>query len=217
MDPGAVGFGYKWYKSDTGDVVIRNTSNTGWILQGNANQVYLGQLNRAGGKMTGAILGRHEIAALAGGNFTYAPTILGATVAVVNYVDERDNYVLSQIEPLVAAGVASTPGVSVSNNLTTVIGGQSYAGTQVTITYTGACYADGTPIAVEDIQALTSTKSAAWIDNSGTPPMACILTRDPLDPTTWDTYSCQFTVFGNTVNQLVAEVNNIGFAIKPTA
>lgn len=212
-DPGAVGFGYKWYKSDTGDVVIRNTSNTGWILQGNANQTYLGALNRGGGIMTGAILGKHGIVSLAGGNFTTAPTISMATVAVTSYVDERDNYVLDQIKPQVEVGVASIPGVSVNSNFAVVQPTFTYGGLEHLVNITGASYGDGTPVDQKDVTIFFSTSSAGWPINDRKNALAYSLYQVPQPPPSYDIFSASFS--DQTSSFYPADFVTIGFAIKP--
>jgi hypothetical protein len=149
QDPGPVGFGYKWYKTDTGDEMIRNTSNTGWTLVGNNDQLYNGLLPRGGnsatppaGVMTGAILGNSGLAPLAGADFvstatvtsllnttsttTYpvGPKINGVYIVPQLYVDAQDTYVLSQIQPTVDSAAASLTGVSITDNIVFTTGSQ---------------------------------------------------------------------------------------------
>lgn len=214
-DPGAVGFGYKWYKSDTGDVVIRNTSNTGWILQGNANQTYLGALNRGGGIMTGAILGKHGIVSLAGGNFTTAPTISMATVAVTSYVDERDNDVLDQIQPQVKVGVASIPGVSVNSNFAVVQPTIQFTPGSFTgiVSITGASYGDGTPVDENDVTIFFSTSAAGWPFNNMEQALAYYIYQVPQPPPSYSVYSATYS--DQTSSFYDAFFVTIGFAIKP--
>ena len=46
-DPGAVGTGYQWLNTTTGDLYERNTTNTAWVIVGNVNLVTLGVLSLA--------------------------------------------------------------------------------------------------------------------------------------------------------------------------
>lgn len=131
-DPGSVGFGYLWAQSDTGSLYWRNTSNTAWVLSGNVNQTYLGQLSRAGGTMTGAILGAHGLMPVAGGDFTVAPTILGDAIATVPYVNTQMDDLRAQLNVQIAQAIASIPGLSVSSKLAIGIGSSG------PITFTGS-------------------------------------------------------------------------------
>lgn len=84
-DPGAVGFGLMWMKPSTGDIYARNTSNTSWVYQGNANQNMGGALPITGGAMSGAITGATGWAPSANPNFSGS-----ASLDSVSLVDQND-------------------------------------------------------------------------------------------------------------------------------
>lgn len=87
-DPGAVGAGYIWINTTTGDMSIRNTANSGWTLILNSDQADGGLLSKAGGTMTGAIEGAHGLLPLDSGPMTGTPTIEAAEIATKNWVTE---------------------------------------------------------------------------------------------------------------------------------
>lgn len=116
-DPGAVGQPYRWLQSDTSNMYIRNSSNTGWVLIGNANSVNLGLLSLSGGIMTGAITGAHGLMPLSGGDFTNAPTINGSTVATVAYVDSQVSALQATISSQISTAIATIPGLSVNSKV----------------------------------------------------------------------------------------------------
>lgn len=156
-DPGSVGFGYNWYQSDTGNIYVRNTGNTAWVIVGNANQTYLGQLSRAGGTMTGAILGASGLMPTSGGDFTVAPTILGDAIATVPYVNTQMDTLRSQLNVQVAQAIASIPSLSVSSKLAIGIGSSGPLTMTGTPTITGSytlplpTYGDGTTASQSEV------------------------------------------------------------------
>ena len=83
-DPGAVGTGYQWLNSTTGNLYERNTTNTAWVLVGNVNLVTLGALMRTGGVMSGAITGVTGWAPLDSPDFTTVAKLSGVNLATVN-------------------------------------------------------------------------------------------------------------------------------------
>lgn len=210
MDPGAVGFGYQWAQTDTGNLYERNTSNTAWVIVGNINQTYLGQLNRGGGTTTGAILGAHGLMPLAGADFTSAPTINGNVITTQAYVDQRDNYVLSQISPQVQAALASLPGTSINSNVviwTGQAGGsQSPYNANIVIPITET-YPDGTTIQKADCQSFASIGYGGWQSNNGD---ALAFTLTQVDNMTWQAFVQRDVLFF-----WPAMIDYIVIAIKP--
>lgn len=209
-NPGAVGFGYEWYQTDTGDLYIRNTANDGWVLEGNADQTYIGNLSRQGGAMTGPITGSHGLMPLSGGNFTNAPTINNQAIATVDYVDTRDNYVMSQISAQVQTAIAAIPGVSIQSSVviwTGLVGGTTPSSNLVIpITET---YPDGSTISKADCQSFASIADANWLYNSGAA-LAFHLNR--VDNMTW----MAWTEAGSPgLHDVAANINYIAIAIKP--
>lgn len=150
-DPGATGFGYGWAQSDTGNLYWRNTSDTAWVLAGNINQTYLGNLSRSGGTMTGALLGEHLLMPLAGGDFTVAPTINGNAIATVPYVNSQITSLNNSISTQIAQAIASVPGVSVSSNLAVLAGVSSALNDGASFTIPLPIYGDGTTATAAEV------------------------------------------------------------------
>lgn len=168
-DPGAVGYGYGWFQSDTGNMYWRNTTNTAWVLAGNTDQAYMGLLSRSGGTMTGAILGAHGLMPLAGGDFTAAPTILGNTIATVPYVDAQITAINATISTQIAQAIASIPGLSVASKLavgagiaTATISGGGGPTPKGTYTIPLPTYGDGTTATQAEVTGKYSAWIAAW-------------------------------------------------------
>ena len=117
-DPGAVGAGYQWLHSTTGDLKERNTSNAAWVYVGNVNLINYGSLPTTGGAMTGAITGVTGWATVASPNFTTSAKLAGVNLATTNDLTALQNTltasVNAQIESLFA-GLNS--GLSIDNSI----------------------------------------------------------------------------------------------------
>lgn len=167
-DPGAVGYGYGWFQSDTGNMYWRNTTNTAWVLAGNTDQTYMGLLSRSGGTMTGAILGAHGLMPTSGGDFSVAPTITGNTIATVPYVDAQVAAVNATISTQIAQAIASIPGLSVASKLAIGCGISSQITMSGGVTSTGTytiplpTYGDGTTATQAEVTGKYSAWVAAW-------------------------------------------------------
>ena len=167
-DPGAVGFGYQWAQTDTGNWYYRNTSNTAWVFAFNSNQVNMGLLPLSGGTMTGAILGASGLMPTSGGDFSVAPTINGNTIATTAYVDTQIATVQASITTQIATAIAQIPGLSVGSKIAigagraamTMSGG---GGPTPTGTYTLPLpvYGDGTTA----VQSEVNGRYYAWLAN----------------------------------------------------
>lgn len=105
-DPGAVGFGYQWSDSSTGNIYVRNASNTAWKLVGNANQDNLGLAPKSGFDATGAITGVSGWAPVDSPDFTTAASLEGISLATSNDLTALRSSLLASIETLVAEQVA---------------------------------------------------------------------------------------------------------------
>jgi hypothetical protein len=195
-DPGSVGFGYQWAQTDTGNLYARNTANSGWNLIGNANQASLGDLPLSGGAMTGAITGAHGLMPLAGGNFLAMPTAQQGSqvlpLVTQSYVDQRDQYVLSQISPQVQQALASQQVVSIHANmsiawgvtttgLTPHDGGTAWASpptsppSTLQVVIPSFTYADGSSPAVSEMSVMTSLASAiGFVGPNGGTAIECV-------------------------------------------
>jgi len=176
-------FGYNWFQSDTGNLYVSSTVPQ-WIYMGNANANNLGNLPLSGANMTGALTGAHGLMPLASGNFTQMPTVSQGSsqlpLVTQSYVDQRDNYVLSQISPQVQQALSSIPQVSITANQTiisgvlspasnTAVAGPLYTGTNpvagwpsaIALTIPQPYYADGSTPALSEMNVLTSFGTSA--------------------------------------------------------
>jgi len=111
-DPGAVGFGYEWLKSDTGDLVERNSTNTGWVFQRNVDLRFGGNISKRGGVVTGNIIGATGWAASDNHNFATSLQVGGHDVATESYLTTQ----LAALDALIASRVSQ----SVSGYITSV-------------------------------------------------------------------------------------------------
>jgi len=143
-NPGSVGFGYFWAQSDTGNYYARDTGDASWVFIMNLDQLNGGMLPLSGGTMSGAILGAHGLMPLSGGDFTAAPTISGNEIATQDYVTTQINWVLTQINALIAQSLASIPGVSVTNQVAVLAGISPTLSNNGTYTLPLPVYGDGT-------------------------------------------------------------------------
>ena len=117
-DPGAVGTGYQWLNSTTGNLYERNTTNTAWVLVGNVNLVTLGALMRTGGVMSGPITGVTGWAPLDSPDFTTVAKLSGVNLATVNDLTALQTALEARIKAEAQAAVATAlGGVSGSQNI----------------------------------------------------------------------------------------------------
>ena len=117
-DPGAVGTGYQWLNSTTGNLYERNTTNTAWVLVGNVNLVTLGALMRTGGVMSGPITGVTGWAPLDSPDFTTVAKLSGVNIATVNDLTALQTALEARIKAEAQAAVATAlGGVSGSQNI----------------------------------------------------------------------------------------------------
>ena len=117
-DPGAVGTGYQWLNTTTGNLYERNTTNTAWVLVGNVNLVTLGALMRTGGVMSGPITGVTGWAPLDSPDFTTVAKLSGVNLATVNDLTALQTALEARIKAEAQAAVATAlGGVSGSQNI----------------------------------------------------------------------------------------------------
>ena len=117
-DPGAVGTGYQWLNTTTGNLYERNTTNTAWVLVGNVNLVTLGALMRTGGVMSGPITGVSGWAPLDSPDFTTVAKLSGVNLATVNDLTALQTALEARIKAEAQAAVATAlGGVSGSQNI----------------------------------------------------------------------------------------------------
>lgn len=106
-DPGAVGYGYSWKNSSTGNVYDRNTSNTGWVFLYNSNQVNGGLLPLTGGTMTGAIAGVSGWAPETSPDFNTSAKLGGVNLATTNDLSTLQTTLEDYVDAQVASALAS--------------------------------------------------------------------------------------------------------------
>ena len=117
-DPGAVGTGYQWLNTTTGNLYERNTTNTAWVLVGNVNLVTLGAMMRTGGVMSGPITGVTGWAPLDSPDFTTVAKLSGVNIATVNDLTALQTALEARIKAEAQAAVATAlGGVSGSQNI----------------------------------------------------------------------------------------------------
>ena len=117
-DPGAVGTGYQWLNTTTGNLYERNTTNTAWVLVGNVNLVTLGALMRTGGVTSGPIAGVTGWAPLDSPDFTTVAKLSGVNLATVNDLTALQTALEARIKAEAQAAVTTAlGGVSGSQNI----------------------------------------------------------------------------------------------------
>lgn len=112
-DPGAVGAGYQWLDSTTGNLYERNTTNAGWVLFANVNQTNGGLLPLTGGNLSGSITGATGFATVDSPNFTTAAKLEGVNLATTRDLDNLQELLSGEIDQ------------KVSSSLSALIGGQN--------------------------------------------------------------------------------------------
>jgi len=109
-DPGAVGYGYQWANSSTGNVYDRNTSNTAWVFQRNSNQAQGGALPVSGGAMTGAITGASGFAPISSPAFTGSPNVAGVNLVTQTVLTNSLAALTTTLNNDIASAIASVTG-----------------------------------------------------------------------------------------------------------
>jgi hypothetical protein len=144
-DPGAVGTGYQWQNTTTGNLYERNTTNTSWILIGNVNEHYYGQLPTGGGVMSGAITGVSGWAPVDSPDFTTTAKLLGVNLATINDLASLETALNALITSKVDSAIASSSStISINNNIVVSMGLAGPAsGGGVTIHLPPPVFADG--------------------------------------------------------------------------
>lgn len=112
-DPGAVGTGYQWLDTTTGNLYERNTTNTGWVMLYNVNQTNGGLLPLTGGNLSGSITGATGFAAVDSPNFTTSAKLEGVNLATTRDLDNLQDVLTGEIDQ------------KVNSSFTALVGGQS--------------------------------------------------------------------------------------------
>lgn len=117
IDPGAVGVGFEWLNDTTGDLSVRNMSNTGWVLVGNISKPYLGQINEGGGTMLGPLTGVTGWAPNTSPDFSTSAKLGGIDLATQQYVNDQISSLSIVINDRISeAIVTATSSVNVKSN-----------------------------------------------------------------------------------------------------
>lgn len=102
-DPGAVGLGKTWLGSSSGNLYIRNTTNSAWTPIGNIDSANLGSLPATGGAVSGNITGNPGWAASDFHNFATTASIAGVSIATINDVTSR----ITALEALIGQQISN--------------------------------------------------------------------------------------------------------------
>jgi len=151
-DPGAVGFGYQWQNSTTGELHERNTTNTKWVYQYNVSQENGGIIPTTGCRVTGHITGVSGYASEDGHNFPTSLTLGGDAVATVEYVDKTLSDYYDAVDSKTASNVNGNAidildgilsGLAVGVRMHDSISGEvvSYLGGSPTVLFSDSSYA----------------------------------------------------------------------------
>lgn len=145
-DPGAVGFGYEWAKSSTGELFVRNTGNTAWVLIGNLNNPNLGMLPLSGGAMTGAVAGSSGLAPLDSPDFQTTAKRGGVNLARMTDLNTLAATLRGEMSNIANSIVsASLPSSLTKGNIAANHGTQSWTGLATqSLTLPLPQYPDGT-------------------------------------------------------------------------
>jgi hypothetical protein len=124
-NPGAVGFGYEWWQSDTGAIYYRAPDNSGWVLLGNVGSANLGLAPVSGFTAGGALLGSHGLIPVAAtSSFTNTPNVKtgstpGVLMALMSDVDHSFDALNPTIEATVTKAFSAFPIPSIRANIAT--------------------------------------------------------------------------------------------------
>ena len=142
-NPGAGFPMYYWNQTDTGNIYIRNSGDTDWILVGNSDSANLGTLALGGGNMNGAITGAHGLSPASANDFTSSLRVGGLNVATQSYVDTQDSALAASIATEIASSISSIPALSLSSKVTFAKGLWSFTGTATGKVIDRPFYSDG--------------------------------------------------------------------------
>lgn len=161
-DPGAVGEGFEWINTDTGDWSMRNASDTAWVLIGNTNLQNVGLVPITGTTMTGPLTGATGMAGINQPDFHNGAKRDGYELArmadlaafraeILATIQGRVNGVLAQATG--GAGSAKykvlfKSAITETLSLSTLVGNGFNLGAVIS----GMTYSDGTTVAVDQLQ-----------------------------------------------------------------
>ncbi len=118
-DPGAPGVGYEWLNPTTGDLTVRNLSNTAWVAVGNISQANYGHVPLTGAAMSGPLTGVTSWAPVADPDFQGVLRNNGNLMASMDFVTQEINNLSQMVNDRISeAIVAATSGINVKSNIT---------------------------------------------------------------------------------------------------
>jgi hypothetical protein len=220
-DPGAVGFGYDWWQTDTGNVYTRNITNTGWTYVGSVLDTNLGNMPIGGCTVLGALVGAHGLMpTTAASPFTNTPNVNGEKVALLSDITDAISGVNDTISAAVQQAMASLPAPSINANVAIWSGtnfgnpGRAY-NEAIAIPITGA-YPDGTVPSQAECRFVSVSVSYASFPYglTGAGDIRLFASTPGTAPLTWLCYT-EYDHGGLT--QMAAQINYSVLAIKGTA
>lgn len=117
-DPGTGYAMYYWNQTDTGLIYVRNAGDTAWVLVGDSQLPYLGQLSTQGGVMNGAITGAHGLSLSSSNDFNANSLRMGGDlVSTKAYVDAQVATLNAAIATGIATAIASAPSLNLSTKI----------------------------------------------------------------------------------------------------
>ena len=115
--PPAPVFGYQLRLTDNGYFYVASANSpSSWQFMGYSTMGNLGYLPRTGGEMLVPLVGAHGLMPLTGGDFSNGPTVAADVLALNAYVNQRDNFVLSQISPAIVNVFSQQEQISINAN-----------------------------------------------------------------------------------------------------
>lgn len=150
VNPGAGHPMYYWNQTDTGNIYIRNSGDTDWILVGNSDIANLGSLALGGGNMNGAITGAHGLSPADENDFTKSLRVGTHHVATQTYVDAADTTLAASIATEIASSLSSIPALSLSSKVAFAKGDWSFTGTATGKIIDRPFYSDGIQAAASE-------------------------------------------------------------------
>lgn len=150
VNPGAGHPMYYWNQTDTGNIYIRNSGDTDWILVGNSDTANIGTLALGGGNMNGAITGAHGLSPADANDFTSSLRVGGLNVATQSYVDTQDASLAASIATEIASSLSSIPALSLSSKVAFAKGEWSFTGSATGKLIDRPFYSDGIQAAASE-------------------------------------------------------------------
>lgn len=125
-DPGAVGAAYEWANTSTGNLYIRNTTDTAWVLIGNIDNASLGNVPITGATMTGALNGVTGWAPLDAPNFTTSTKLGGIDLATVNDLSAMETAIYNALDSKISSAISSSTATITVNSKIAKLTGDGY-------------------------------------------------------------------------------------------